>query len=244
MTANRRLRPGWVVVALLCYSFFQTLTAQTLRQKTYAYFVADDLVGWKSTIDSVQRTGRMTEATLLDLINSQYGYVASLMAKKRNEEADAMIRVMSRNVELLSRSKQFASDYYAYSALCTMFQIPKNLFKAPSLAKQFSRQVDQSMAINPQNPLAVSLKAGGYYYRPKAFGGDKELAMELYKKSETLYYKEGAAREKDWNLLGLLITMAKSYEAMGNQPMAQLYQKKLINMEPLLKRRVLSKSDR
>lgn len=215
---NKTFVVRFICIATILLGLSTVLRAQT-DEELYAGYMDGKLIPWKTYIDGAD-WAHLTHAERLRLINYEYGYVPFLA--DRNDPAaqhylDIYMQHLSEEEPFLTPSL-FASYMCAAHAYAYLLD-KKKLFTS---GLQSFRLAKQAVDLDGENPIALLLKGNVYFYSPRAFGGNKEEAMNLFEKAERIMQQQGTWHYL-WNYPALQLCIAQCYDKLGDTNRA--YQK-------------------
>jgi tetratricopeptide (TPR) repeat protein len=86
-------------------------------------------------------------------------------------------------------------------------------------------EIEKSMQLDPQNPNAYVARGNNYFFVPKAFGGDKEKAVDTWKRAVAIAPASDAAETAH-------IWLARAYQSLGKTENAATEINEALRMNP------------
>lgn len=86
-------------------------------------------------------------------------------------------------------------------------------------------EIEKAMQLDPHNPNAYVARGNNYFFTPKAFGGDKEKAIDTWKKAIAIAPTSDAAE-------GAHIWLARAYQSLGKSENATTEINEALKMNP------------
>ena len=166
------------------------------------------------------------------LILSKYGYIGYLISMKRENEARGIISSAEKNVEKLAADKRYEARASALSGALVAMRISLNPLRATYLGMRSFRQIEESLKLDQNEPVAWVEMGNARYHMPSLFGGSYSEAARCFSQAVVLFEKDRALLKCNWHYLHALVWLAKSYESMDNLPKAKEVYEKLLKIEP------------
>lgn len=202
------------------------------RQEVYQAYISNDMVRWSKVIDAMLQLPDRDNASLMELVNYQYGYIAWCIGTGRKKEAAKNLDQAVETLNLLERSGFRLSWVEAYRSAMYGYRIGLNNLKAPFWGPRSLESARKSVKLDPDNYFGYIQLGNAEYYMPAVFGGSKEKALGLYRKAETLFEKSGEGLEENWNYLGLLAMIGQACMETGKFEEARDVFLKALKAEP------------
>lgn len=202
------------------------------RQEVYQAYISNDMVRWSKVIDAMSQLPGKNNASLMELVNYQYGYIAWCIGTGRKKEALKNLDQAVENLNLLERSGFRLSWVEAYRSAMYGYRIGLNTLKAPFWGPRSLESARKSIKIDPDNYFGYIQLGNAEYYMPAVFGGSKGKALGLYRKAENLLEKSGERLEENWNYLGLLAMIGQACMETGRYEEAKAVFSKALKIEP------------
>ncbi|WP_299314026.1 hypothetical protein [uncultured Aquimarina sp.] len=167
----------------------------------------------------------------LELISYYYGYTAWLIGAEKHDTAEDYIEKSEKIIDkLLDKSPENAT-LLAYKGAYIAFTIGISNFKAIYLGRRSMRYIDKSIELDPENIQGNIEKGNSMYYRPSAFGGDKNEAIEYYVKAVKSFEKQGLV-VNNWMYINTMTALGQAYEATDQIQLAKLCYEKIMRIFP------------
>lgn len=204
------------------------------RSDLYHVFVNKDAKGWKAIVDRMEKDPAKTNASLLELINYEYGYVGWCLNAKDEKEALVYIRLAEKHLDYLDEKGYKKSSVQAYKSIFMGFRMILSPIKVPFLGMKCISCSQAAFELDKNNPIAVMQVGNMFYYRPRKLGGSKMAAMRHFQQAEKLWETSGTT-VGEWNYLNLLALMGMAYREMGQLQKSKEYGDKVRSLEPRFK---------
>jgi hypothetical protein len=206
--------------------------AASLKQDIYQAYISNNMIQWKLAMDRLNLQQNKDNATLLELINYQYGYIGWCMGSDQDDLAETYLDLADLNIAMLEKQKYNLSMLNAYKSAFYGYRIGLSPFQAPFIGPKSMDCAKKAVELDSSNPYGYIQLGNAEFYMPAVFGGSKQLALSYFQKAVTLMEQHPEAIADDWNYLSLLTMVAKSYEQLDKLTMAKLTYEKILKQEP------------
>lgn len=183
-------------------------------------FLSGNMDDWKGAITKMKQAyeKQPNDTLLLHYALAEYGMTGYLIGNDFKDEG----RVHLDNCRSLAEkllSGNFRKEAYAITAGLYGYEIGLRPFKAPSYGKKSQKNIERSMEISTNNPLAWMEKGNAYYHMPGLFGGSYEKAANYY--SKALEQFEDGDIYPLWLKTNTRIWLGKAYAEDGEEEKAR-----------------------
>lgn len=202
------------------------------REKIYEAYIRSDMQTWKAVIDQMQQESNGLPATLIELVNYQYGYIGWCIGESKTTEAKKYLDLAEKNLQSLEKQNYSPSAINAYKSAFYGFKIGISPIKAPIIGPQSVNHAKRSMELDKTNPMGFIQYGNSQYYMPAIFGGSKKEAVAYFENALKLMESDTLQIRKNWNYLSLLTLIAQSYEEMNELTKAGEFYKKILSTDP------------
>jgi len=216
-----------VLLLLVCMNIHASY-----KTDIYSAYINNNMDLWKKTIDNMNLQKEKSPDFIIELINYQYGYIAYCIGNDKDEIAESYIEQGEKNILILEKTNSNASIVNSYKSAFYGFRIGLNIFNAPFIGSKSVECAKNAMKQDSNNPFGYIQYANSKYYMPTVFGGSKSVALEYFKRAETLMEKNQEKIKFDWNYLSLLTMIAKAYAELDNYNNAKAYYEKILKIAP------------
>ena len=220
------------LVIVILFSFYTIGLKANYKSDIYTAFITSNMTKWKSVIDEMSLQNNKSYEFKLELLNYQYGYIAWCIGNKSEDLAEKYLLLAESNVEILEKASYRLSMVNAYKAAFYGFRIGLNVFKAPFLGSSSIECSKLAMKLDDKNPFGYLQYGNSQFYMPVVFGGSKTVALDYFKKAESLMELNKNQVKGDWNYLTLLTMIINTYVALKNTKLAISYCEKILKVEP------------
>ncbi len=198
----------------------------------YNAYISNNMNLWKKTIDEMNLQKPKSSDLRLELLNYQFGYIAWCIGNDKNDIAESYIEQGDINILILEKSSNNISLINSYKSAFYGYRIGLNKLKAPFIGPKSVECAKLAIKQDANNPYGYIQYANSQFYTPPVFGGSKKVALEYYKRAESLMAKNPEKIKNDWNYLSLLSMIAKAYTEIGEYENAKVYYAKTLKIEP------------
>ena len=227
-----------IVIPIVCIHFsifaISVKAQENPHCNIYRAFKHKNQALWKQTIELYQQeyNNHKSAYLLSELVEAQYGYAAFCIGMKKDEEAEEILSLAVKNVEILLQKEAYVSKAYAIYSGLHAFKLHYEPYKSFYYGPRIVNYIDKAVKKDSTNPVAWSEKGNMKYHAPKMFGGDKKEAIQYYLKSIKLYEQKSGMPECNWMYLNTLTWLAQSYEKTGQPNSAAETYKKILQLAP------------
>lgn len=138
------------------------------------------------------------------------------------------------NSEKLLNTENYKSYGHTFLASIYATQMGKSAMSAMFLAPKNKSHLKMAIEADGSNPVAW-LQFGGYkFFAPGFFGGDLDDAINAFETSIGYFEAHPDQLELNWDYLGALYLLTRSYEKSGRQVEASVVKEKARSIEPRL----------
>ncbi len=199
---------GLLFVLLLCSC---VCAAEYTDHALYEAYLRKDMTVWQAYIDQADWS-RLSKKEKARLLNYEYGY-AAYISDADAAAADFYLKQFNQHIED-SAGDLPASTIASYRSAYCAFMTKVDKWRMLNFATKSLRYADEAIAADLRDPIALALYGNVKMYTPKTFGGNKETAIQYYRRAEAWYEAEGETRN-NWNYRALQLCMIQCYEKTG-----------------------------
>jgi len=167
----------------------------------------------------------------LELLSYYYGYTAWLIGAEKYDTAEVYIEKSEEIIDELLTESPENPTLMAYKGAYIAFTIGISKLKAIYLGPRSMKYIDKSLELDSVNIQGNIEKGNSMYYRPSAFGGDKNEAIEYYVKAVESFEKQGLV-VNNWMYINTMTALGQAYEATDQIQLAKLCYEKIIRIFP------------
>lgn len=216
----------------VCLMVSGVMAQSALQQQRYRAFVANSVKQWKAVATaSAKQVKENDKASLLEAIESYYGYTSLLIENKQKTDAKKAIEEAEVYVDKLLKLDANNPEGLNYKGAFLSFQITLNKLSGIKLGKESMAYIDKAYKLSPTNVQVLLDKGNALYFPPELFGGDKAKALGFYQKAIAQIERTNSTKN-NWRYLRLLYLEGKCHEAMGNNTKANQSYQKALKVEP------------
>ncbi len=210
---------------LICCS----LSAQTFSDEAlYKCYLGEDKELWKQYITTAD-WNKLTSKERQRLLNYEYGYIAYAVSEN-NSESKKLLDNFNSHIESMT-GKMAESTRLVYLSAAASYSISLSKWTIAVNGPKTFNYAEKALAIDSLNPLALTLRGSIYFYSPKAFGGDKQLALKYMQQAEKQFQQRGDT-VNNWNYRSVQMILAQCLEKTGNKQAAIAKCRSILQEEP------------
>jgi tetratricopeptide (TPR) repeat protein len=219
------------MIALSLLIFNSVIFAEN-RSDVYNAYISNRMDLWKAVIDRIESAKPADNEAILELINYEYGYVGYCISFKKEKEAEKYLTLAESNTAKLEKAGYKPATLHAYRAAFYGFRISLNKLSAPVNGRKSLSNAKKSVELDSGNYLGNIQYGNALFNMPAAFGGSKKEGLDYFIKARMIMEKNPSGVKGDWNYLNLLVTIAQSYEDMGQFAKARSEYENILKIEP------------
>ena len=180
-------------ISLIVLLIFSTLFA-TAQKKDLAYYQcaffesyrAGTMAPWPGLIDEMAQVKSADLAWQTEMVKAMYGLVGYQIGQRDKEAAKTYITKADVHLDKLLEKYPKNAQLHSLKGAFYGYKISLAAYKAPFLGPKSLEQIDESIKLDPAEPMGYIEKGNSLQYRPAIFGGDKTEALKFYRKALTL----------------------------------------------------------
>ncbi len=223
-------------IFLITLAVFVSMASFAVKLDHDAFFndyLTSNIHKWGDRIDEVLEydNKQLTQRNMLEVSNYLYGYIAVLLDEEKDKKAKEYLERWELILDDMEKVDSLRPYVYVYRCSVCAYKITLSSIKAISLGPKAMNYIDKALELEPNNPLAVGLKGNMLFYMPKAFGGDKHEALELYLRTMKLF-PENLDPLFRWNKCGIMLCIAQAYEKTDQLDKAIEYCEQILLVQP------------
>lgn len=202
------------------------------RDSIYKAYSRGKMDKWLQIMETCEKNVHpKNTAEELELISYYYGYTAWLIGSEKFDTAEVYIEKSEKIIERLLVDSPENPTLMAYKGAYIAFTIGISKLKAVYLGPRSMKYINKSIELDPNNIQGNIEKGNSMYYRPAAFGGDKEEAIAYYVKAVESFENQGLV-VNNWMYINTMTALGQAYEATDQIPLAKLCYEKIIRIFP------------
>jgi len=229
-------RKSHIVVTILVGCFLlissSAFSQAEYTDRLYEAYARGKMDVWYEIMTDVELKGNKTSVqNKFELIELYYGYTGWLISVEKNDLAESYIEKSEIILEEILDKDPSNPTAMAFQGAFIAFEISLSNLKAIYLGRTSMGLIEDALEKDVNNVQANIEFANANYYSPEAFGGDKEMAIEYYKKAAAQMEKSGLVY-KNWMYLNVMTTLGMAYEAIDQIQKAKLCYEKILLVKP------------
>ncbi|TMM57048.1 hypothetical protein FEE95_11185 [Maribacter algarum] len=167
----------------------------------------------------------------MELISYYYGYTAWLIGAEKYDTAEVYIDKSEKIIDKLLDESPENATLLAYKGANIAFTIGISKLKAIYLGPKSMKYINKSIELDSVNIQGNIEKGNSMYYRPAAFGGDKNEAIQYYITAVKSFEEQGLV-QNNWMYINTMTALGQAYEATDQIQLAKLCYEKIIRIFP------------
>lgn len=202
------------------------------REKSFQTYIQGKMDDWDSMISDMKSLTDPGRTLEIDLLEYYYGLIGHYIDVEQNTKAESCLSKALQLLKKVEKSYPDAMELKALRANFIGFQIALSPIKAPVLFRSMLHNAKQSIANGKENPLVNVLYANILFYMPEMFGGNKDKAIDHYKRACELMEQLPGGTENNWLYIQSLASIGLVYEKLGNYVAAEAAYRKVADLQP------------
>ena len=227
---------------LVLFLMFSSLTGvgqdiYMYRSRIYDSYARGEMSGWRLTIEEMEKEyeGSGSLELLHELVLSQYGFIGYCLKEDMKKEASHHLERALANLEILKGSRPGSAELMALEGAFMGYEMGIHKLKAMILGPKAKEKIDGAVEKDPNTIRTLLEKANQLNFSPRIVGGDREEAVEYYKKVISLIEADTQNLRKNWIYVNTVVVLAFAYEQLGNNSHACALYEKLIEYDSNIK---------
>ena len=214
-----------LIVLLIFPIFFATAQKKDLEYYQCAFFEsyrAGNMAPWPGLIDEMANVKSADLAWQTEMVKAMYGLVGyefglhdKEVARKYVNMADVFLDNLLEKYPNNAQLHSLAGAFYGY-------KIALAFYKAPFLGPKSLEQIEESIKLDPAEPMGYIEKGNSLQYRPTIFGGDKNEALKFYRKALSLFETRNNSK-CDWQQMLLRAFILKNLYETNQDAAAETF---------------------
>jgi tetratricopeptide (TPR) repeat protein len=211
---------------------FQKTGFSSETEKFYQLYIKGDMKTWASTLNelTIQYEQSKNSALLEELVLATYGLVGYYLGNEQKELAAKSLQSGTHYLNLLAGSKPNNQTYQALKGAFIGFELGLNPWTAPFIGPESQTIINNAIKKAPNNPQTNFEYANLLFWSPKWAGGDKQKALQYYKK--TIDLLEQNQKTRQWYYLWAYTAYANALKTLGRTDDAQRVYEQIAAIEP------------
>lgn len=207
------------------------------RSRIYDSYARGEMSGWRLAIEEMEKEyeGSGSMELLHELVLSQYGFIGYCLKEDMKKEASYHLERALANLEILKGSRPGSAELMALEGAFMGYEMGIHKLKAMVLGPKAKEKIDGAVEKDPGIVRTLLEKANQLNFSPRIVGGDREEAIEYYKKAISLIEADTRNLRKNWIYVNTVVVLAFAYEQLGNNSHACALYEKLIEYDSNIK---------
>ena len=216
-------------ISLIVLLIFPTLFA-TAQKKDLAYYQcaffesyrAGTMAPWPGLINEMAQVKSADLAWQTEMVKAMYGLVGYQIGQRDKEAAKTYITKADVHLEKLLEKYPNNAQLHSLKGAFYGYKISLAAYKAPFLGPKSLEQIDESIKLDPAEPMGYIEKGNSLQYRPAIFGGDKLEALKFYRKALALIEAKPVSK-CDWQQMLLRAFILKNLYETNQTAEAEVF---------------------
>jgi hypothetical protein len=153
----------------------------------YESYRSGNMEPWPKLIEEMEQVKPADRAWQTEIIKAMYGLVGYQIGLHDKGIAKTYISKADIYLEKLLKKHPDNAQLHSLSGAFYGYKIALAIYKAPFLGPKSMEHIDQSIKLDPAEPMGYIEKGNSLHYRPAIFGGDKLEALKYYRKALALF---------------------------------------------------------
>lgn len=202
----------------------------------YEAYILNQMPQWERSLQEMEIRYRTHpgQALLVDILLAQYGLTGYYLGVEQKDKAAYQLDRAMERLERMGKEGGQEALVYALSSAFTAFRIGLRPIRAMQLGPRSYRLLEQALEADPLHPQVWIEKGNSAFFTPSMFGGNKQEAIEHYKKAISLL-ESGMPNNYRWLYLSTLVSLANAYEQTAQKELAIQTLEKALAYEPRFK---------
>ena len=223
-----------VLISIVILLFgITTIRAQDQNCQFLDYYITGDMSSWEKDLQQMKKKDfkALPENQLLNLCIAEYGFIGYLLGEEKEDEAEAHLEKAQKHIDRLLDLGPENAQYLSLKAAFVAFEISIWPYKAMYKGAESAAYIDKALAVDGTEPQAWLELGNSKFYTPKMFGGDKQEAIQHYKKVVRLMEEQGA-NQCNWLYPHVLVLVATAYLDIEDKEKAKQQFEKCLKLYP------------
>ena len=207
------------------------------KKRVYDSYAGGNMTQWRSALNEMEEIYEKTgdKRLLHELLLAQYGYIGFCIKEERKKEASYHLDRAKANLEKLQAIYPGKAEYLAFEGALLGYEMGIHKIKAMILGPKAKEKIDAAVETDPGSVRTMLEKANQLNFSPKIVGGDKEKAIEYYRRVIDKIESDPGLYKENWIYVNTLIVLARVYEEMDNDIYACAIYEKIMDYDPGIK---------
>lgn len=221
------------IIALLSMNTFCYAQSEE-DQMAYQAYISNSKGLWKALVEKRQAsyTSNNTMHNLYQLSLAQHGLLNATMVDRDEALFDKHLDAAKNNLETLISSDYEPGNSRAVLSSIYGMEMGYSSWKGMFLGPKSSKHLEKAIKKAPESPLVWQIQGSSKLFTPSMFGGDKQEALQAFKRSVELYEAGTSSLTPNWRYLDAYAWLGQCYEALGKPDEARKVYEKALSLEP------------
>lgn len=178
------------VIGLIILLMFPVLLATAQKKDItfyqcafFASYRAGNMAPWPGLIAEMEKVKSTDLAWQIEMVKAMYGLVGYQIGAKNKDLARVYVDKADDYLNKLLDDHPMNAQLHSLAGAFYGFKIALAFYKAPFLGPKCMNHLQKAIELDPQEPMGYIEKGNSLLYRPAAFGGNKNEALQSYRKA-------------------------------------------------------------
>ena len=144
---------------------------------------AGSMAPWPGLIAEMEKAKSTDLTWQIEMVKAMYGLVGFQLGAKNKDLARVYVNKADIYLDKLLKTHPNNAQLHSMAGAFYGFKIALAFYKAPFLGPKSVYHTGKAIELDPNEPMGYIEKGNSLLYRPAAFGGDKNEALDLYRKA-------------------------------------------------------------
>jgi tetratricopeptide (TPR) repeat protein len=227
-------RQATILITIIFFlSILTKVEAQSQDCQFLDFYLNGDMTSWENEVDRLNKRDykTFTAKELYDLCKAEYGLIGYLTSKDKDDKAEDYLDEAEKHIDHLLKLAPKNAEYLSMKAAFTAFEISISPYKAMYKGPESMSYIQDAMEISTSEPSIWIELGNSKFYTPKMFGGDKEGAIEDYKKAIRLMEQQDKTK-CNWLYPHTLALLGTFYLETSDKKNAKVQFEKCLKLFP------------
>lgn len=231
---ERKRHISKVLLGLIFLVTTTVVTSQNRDSVFYKCYVTGDMQTWKETMQQMDKEliNESNIGELFEITLAWYGYIGYCIGNNLEDEAEKFLKSGWTHLENLLDHPEAGASAHALKSGFYGFEMGLAKYKAVMLGPKSVSALKEAAAIDSSNIHYLVERGNQMYYMPSFLGGDKEVALNNYKRAVEKIESGEDYHKNHWFYLNTKVVLAHTYEGTGNIEKARSTYKDIMKQAP------------
>jgi len=201
------------------------------RAEVYRSYIDSDIESWEFAISQAEYSSAVGQVGFsYHYALACYGLAGHYIGKGSEDKAEIYLDKAISATDGLLEVKPNESKFLALRGALYGLEIALSSYKAMYLGPRSLSFIEKALEANNENPTAWIEQGNALYYMPSVFGGDKDKAIDAYRKAIRLF--EQKEETNCWLYINSMSILGTWYVESGRYNEAKFLYDKVMALAP------------